>query len=156
MAKRYLTSNYKIVLNPLTTFSIPRILWDNASKHVYQEYKPFKDIRDKSLVEALIEIIGLQVQRLKIDYLSKLEVIELDECLYILLNKETRENKENDDLDVSVFEIIEIESREYYQKIPDNVKNRYNTLNYLFNDQNKMTTIYYREKLKRFLKEQKE
>nr|DAS95112.1 MAG TPA: hypothetical protein [Caudoviricetes sp.] len=153
MAKRYLTPSYKTVLNPLTSFSIPKTLWDNASKHVYQGYEPFKDIRDKSLVEALIEIVGLQVQRLKIDYLSKLEVIELDECLYILLNKET---KENSDLDVSVFEIIEIESREYYQKIPDSVKNRYNTLNYLFNDQNKMTTIYYREKLKRFLKEQKE
>lgn len=153
MTKRYLTPSYKTVLNPLTSFSIPRILWDNASKYVYQGYKPFKDIRDKSLVEALIEIVGLQVQRLNLDYLTKLEVIELDEHLYIQLDEE---NKENDNLSVGVFEIIEIESREYYRKIPDSVKNRYNTLNYLFSNQNKMTTIYYREKLERFLKEQKE
>ena len=156
MAKRYLTPNYKTVLNPITSFSIPRILWDNTPKHVYQGYEPFKDIRDKSLVEALIEIIGLQAERLEVDYLTKLEVIELDECLYIQLDNENKETKENNDLDVSVFEIIEIESREEYQKIPDSVKNRYNTLNYLFSNKNKMTTNYYREKLKRFLKEQKE
>lgn len=153
MAKRYLTPNYKTVLNPITPFSVSRTLWDNAPKHVYQGYDPFKDIRDKSLVEALIEIIGLQEQRLDLDYLTKLEVIELDEHLYIQLDEE---NKENDNLSVGVFEIIEIESLKEYQKIPVNVKNRFNTLNYLFNDQNKMTTIYYREKLKRFLKEQKE
>lgn len=150
MAKRYLTPNYKTVLNPITSFSIPKTLWDNATKHVYQGYDPFSDIRDKSLVEALIEIIGLQVQRLNLDYFAKLEIIELDECLYIQLDEE---NKENDNLSVGVFEIIEIESLEEYQKIHDDVKNRFNTLNYLFNRKNKMTTNYYFDKLKWFLKE---
>lgn len=141
MRKR-LDSCFLTLLDPITEIEVPLELWDKLPKYVYKGLDPEIKILDTYLANSLKKI---QELRLDNDYPSWMYVVELDDSLYI------RMDRGNETVPVIVFKIIEFCSSNEYQKTSYKDLKRFNTLNYHLNNISAETTEHHLNELKKLL-----